>query len=180
MKNVSVGWIAACSILAAGAATPALANGAFPRVTSEAVLAECTDCHMAYQPQMLPERSWRRLMEGLADHFGEELDLDDETRDQVLAYLVANAADAGGKHKKKGRRFLRGLDPGDTPTRITDLPRWRKKHRELPERVWSDPRVESKGRCEVCHTQAERGRYDDDYGLRVPGPKGSWRRWDDD
>jgi hypothetical protein len=174
---MSRSWIAGCLIFAAGAATPALANGAFPKVTNETVLYECGDCHMVYQPQMLPKRSWRKLMDGFADHFGEELDLDDETRGEVLGYLLAKSAD--GSTKKKGRRFLRGLGPGDAPIRITDTPRWRKKHRELPDRVWADPRVEFKGQCEVCHTQAERGRYDDD-DVRVPGPKESWRRWDDD
>ena len=49
-----------CLIVAVGAATSALADGAFPRVANETVLYECTDCHLAYQPQMLPRRSWRK------------------------------------------------------------------------------------------------------------------------
>ena len=177
---MSRSWISGCLMLAVGAATPALANGAFPKVTNEAVLSECTDCHIAYQPRMLPQRSWRKLMDGLGDHFGEELELDDAAREEVLGYFLANAADAAGKHKKKGHGFLRGLDPDEAPIRITETPRWRKEHHELPDRVWADPRLEFKGQCEVCHTEAARGRYDDDHGLRVPGPEGSWRRWDDD
>ena len=166
-----------CLMVAALAATLVLANGAFPKVANEAVLLECSDCHLAYQPQMLPQRSWRKLMEGLADHFGEELSLVDETRDEVLGYLLDNAADSG--KSKKGRKFMKGIGSDDAPIRITETPRWRKKHHELPDRVWSDPRVEFKGRCEVCHTKAERGGYDDD-DVRVPGPNGSWRAWDDD
>jgi hypothetical protein len=46
--------IAGCLIFAAGAATPALADGAFPKVTNETMLYECADCHIVYQPQMLP------------------------------------------------------------------------------------------------------------------------------
>jgi len=167
-----------CLMVAAGAATPALANGAFPKVANEAVLFECSDCHLVYQPQMLPQRSWRKLMEGLADHFGEELSLDDKTRDEVLSYLLDNAGDSG--RSKRGRKFIKGIRRDDAPIRITETPRWRKKHHELPDRVWSDPRVEFKGQCEVCHTKAERGLYDDDHGVRVPGPNGSWRAWDDD
>jgi hypothetical protein len=174
-------------IVAAGAATPALADGSFPRVDNDAVLLECTDCHLAYQPQMLPRRSWRKLMDGLDDHFGEELSLDRETRDEVLGYLVDNAADSGKtsktskkSKKKRGRSFMKGLGREDAPIRITETPRWKKKHGELPDRVWADSRVEFKGQCETCHTEAERGRYDDDHGLRVPGPKGSWRAWEDD
>jgi hypothetical protein len=165
-------------IVAVGAATPALADGTFPRVSNETVLQECSDCHLPYQPQMLPKRSWQRLMDGLDNHFGEELSLSDEARNEVLAYLVDNAADSG--KKKRGRRFLKGLRRADCPIRITDTPRWRRRHREVPDRVWADPRVEFKGRCEVCHTQAERGRYDDDHGLRLPGRNGSWRAWKDD
>ena len=168
-----------CSIAAVVAATtPALANGKLQKVTNEAVLSECTGCHLAYQPQMLPQRSWRKLMAGLDDHFGEELSLDDATRDEALGYYLENAADSG--KTKRGRKFLKGLREDDAPIRITETPRWRKNHHEVPDRVWVDPRVEFKGQCEVCHTEAERGRYDDDHGLRVPGRDGSWRVWDDD
>jgi hypothetical protein len=150
----------------------------FPPITSEAVSSECGECHLVYQPQMLPQRSWRKLLDDRTDHFGEELALDEETAKQVLRYLSDNASDAGGR--KKGRKFARGLAPGDTPIRITDTPRWRKKHHELSESVWADPRIGFKGECDVCHTEARRGRYDDDAGLRVPGPNGTWRRWEDD
>ena len=164
-------------IAAAGAATVALADRPLPSVTNATLVSECGDCHMVYPPRMLPKRSWQKLMDGLADHFGEELSLDPATRQEVLDYLLANAADSGGK---RGRRFLKGLGPDDAPIRITETPRWRKKHRELPKSVWSDSRIAFKGECNVCHTEAERGRYDDDHGLRVPGPGETWRRWDDD
>ena len=127
---------------AMGAAMAALADRPLRPVTNATVVSECGDCHVVYLPQMLPKRSWQRLMDGLADHFGEELSLDPETRTEVLDYLLENAADSGGK---KGRRFLRGLGPEDAPIRITETPRWRKKHHELPESVWSDPRISFKG-----------------------------------
>jgi hypothetical protein len=168
----------AAVILVAGMAVPALADRPFPPVTDEAVRSECSDCHTTYQPQMLPQRSWRKLMSGLADHFGEELSLDPETTQQVLRYLLDNAADVSTQ--KQARKFLRGLRSGDTPIRITDTPRWKKKHHELPESVWSDPRIAFKGECQACHTEAKRGLYDDDDGLRVPGPNDTWRRWEDD
>jgi len=172
------GLIVGCLLVVGGTATLALADGAFPKIANQKLLDECSDCHLAYQPQMLPQRSWRKLMDGLADHFGEELSLDDETRDEVLGYLVENAADAGTS--RRGRKFMKGLGRDDAPIRITETPRWRKKHRELPDRVWADPRLEFKGQCEVCHTTADRGRFDDDADLRIPGPNGSWRHWEDD
>jgi hypothetical protein len=172
------GLIAALVMTVLGTAAPALANGGFPPVGNEAVRHECSDCHIAYQPQMLPQRSWRKLMDGLADHFGEELSLDPATAQEVLGYLLDNSADKSGK--KAAQKFLRGIRSGDIPIRITETPRWKKKHHELPERFWSDPRIAFKGDCGACHTEAERGRYDDDDGLRVPGPDGTWRRWEDD
>jgi hypothetical protein len=42
-----------------------------PPVTHAATLKECGECHMAYQPGLLPAASWNRIMDGLADHFGE-------------------------------------------------------------------------------------------------------------
>ncbi len=170
--------IAASLIISMGAAARAVADDRFPPIASEVVRFECSDCHIAFQPEMLPQRSWRRLMDGLADHFEEELSLDEEATQQVLRYLLDNAADRS--ETKGARKFLRGLRSGDNPLRITDTPRWKKKHHELPEGVWSDSRIDIKGRCEACHTKAERGLYDDDDGLRVPGPNGTWRPWDDD
>ena len=169
--------LVASLIAAMGTAMSALADRPLRPVTNATVGSECGDCHVVYLPQMLPKRSWQRLMDGIADHFGEELSLDPETRKEVLGYLLENAADSGGK---SGRRFLHGLGPEDAPIRITETPRWRKKHRELPKSVWSDPRIAFEGECHVCHTEAERGRYDDDHGLRVPGPGETWRRWEDD
>ncbi len=171
--------IAAAAIITMAAAAVAVADDdRFPPIASEVVRSECGDCHIAYPPQMLPQRSWRKLMDGLPKHFDEELSLDDEAKQQVLRYLLDNAAD--NSEAKAARKFLRGLGSGDTPVRITDTPRWKDKHHELPKRVWSDPRVAVRGDCAVCHTEAARGLYDDDAGLRVPGPNESWRRWEDD
>ena len=77
-------------------------------------------------------------------------------------------------------KFLEGLRSRDNPIRITDTPRWKEKHHELPETAWSDPRIAFKEECEVCHTDAKHGNYDDDDSVRVPGPNGTWRRWEDD
>jgi len=170
--------IAASVIISMSGAARAVADDRFSPITSEAVRSECSGCHIAYQPQMLPQRSWRRLMDALPGHFDAELSLDEQTKQQVLRYLVDNAADRS--ETKGARKFLRGLSSSDAPIRITDTPRWKEKHHELPEVVWSDPRIAFKADCAVCHTESARGRYDDDEGLRVPGPNGTWRRWEDD
>ena len=103
--------VAASVSISMAAAVSAAADDRFPSISNEAVRSECGDCHIVYQPQMLPQRSWRKLMDGLTDHFGEELSLDDDTRGEVLAYLLANSADELVQYV----RDFRGLeDPVDT------------------------------------------------------------------
>jgi len=36
---------------------------------------ECGSCHFAYQPGLLPARSWSTIMQGLDQHFGENAEL---------------------------------------------------------------------------------------------------------
>ena len=44
-------------------------------VTDETTKAECSACHIAYPPRMLPVASWEALMAGLKTHFGEDDEL---------------------------------------------------------------------------------------------------------
>ena len=62
------------TMLIAAALLPAAADGPerAPPVTHEPTLQECGECHMAFQPALLPAESWRRIMTGLSDHFGED------------------------------------------------------------------------------------------------------------
>jgi hypothetical protein len=63
-------------------ASCALAEGGttVPPVRNPAMLKECGVCHIAYPPQMLPARSWKKIMAGLADHFGENATLPEAAR----------------------------------------------------------------------------------------------------
>ena len=40
---------------------------------------ECAACHIAYPPRMLPAESWRRVLNGLPNHFGTDASLDAES-----------------------------------------------------------------------------------------------------
>jgi hypothetical protein len=63
-----------------------------PPVANEAARRECGACHMAYQPQLLPAKSWRRLLGDLSNHFGTDASLDEAARQEILAYYVAQAS----------------------------------------------------------------------------------------
>ena len=56
---------------------------------------ECSSCHMAYQTEFLPKRSWVKLMKqkSLEDHFGVDATLDEADRAEIEKFLVKNAGD---------------------------------------------------------------------------------------
>ena len=134
-------------VIALLTATPALADDRIPPVTDEAAKKECGACHMAYQPQFLPAESWRRLFDGLSNHFGTDASLSDPVRQQILDYYVAHA----GRDLK-----------GEPPLRISQLEWWAREHRGVKESRWNSQSVKFKGNCVACHKTAEQGYYEDD------------------
>lgn len=128
-------------------------------VTHQATMKDCGDCHMAFQPQMLPRRSWTAIMAGLSDHFGEDASLPDDRRRTIEAYLTANAGDAEGRKSEA----VRGIKTSETPLRISETPYWIDEHRgEVRPGAFKDPKVGSKANCVACHRDAEKGYYEDD------------------
>ncbi len=142
-------------------------------VTNAAYAEECGDCHMAYQPGFLPARSWEKLMATLDDHFDENAELDSETQQQLTQYLVENAADHA--NYKRSNAMMRSLSANETPLSISETRYFIRKHDELPKQVvQNNPEVKSFSRCEVCHSQADTGSYDEDQ-VRIPG----YGQWED-
>lgn len=131
----------------------ALADDYIPPVDHAATQAECSACHMAYPPSLLPARSWTAIMGTLDAHFGENATLDAATRAEIEAYLVANAGDAGG-------RSFRAVPAGAVPLRITELAWFTREHaREV-----SPMMLETAGslsNCTACHRGADRGSFED-------------------
>lgn len=120
------------------------------RSNAQAFNEECGACHFAFPPQFLPARSWQAIMAGLNSHFGENASLDPDTAKQIEAYLVANAAGPGSP-------VLRGLDPQDTPLRITETRLWNSIHHEIGASVYDRPDIKSKSNCLACHGGNGRG-----------------------
>ena len=141
------------------AGTAAQADERYRPVQDQTVIKECGACHMAFQPQMLPKKSWRKIMAGLTDHFGEDASLSPAMTHSIEKYYVDNAANAGWW----GGKFMRGLSDDAAPLRITETPYWVREHNhEVPARAWKDPKVKSKANCLACHRRANMGDYDDD------------------
>jgi mono/diheme cytochrome c family protein len=145
------------------------------RVSNARYAEECSACHFAYQPGLLPARSWEKLLDSkaLADHFGENAELGEEVRLELEKYAVANAADES--NYKRSRKIMASIPNKATPLRITEIPYIKEKHSEIPkELIAGNPQVKSLSNCNHCHTRADKGVFDDDtVFIKGHGP------WDD-
>jgi cytochrome b len=114
---------------------------------------ECGACHVAYHPSLAPAATWRKLMAGLSDHFGEDASLDPTTAQTILSYLTANSADA---FDTRAANAFRRRNPDD-PLSITATSFWRRRHARIPDRAFASPTVASRGNCDACHADAATG-----------------------
>jgi len=145
---VQVVWpIALILVLATGAAMAA--GNSVPAGADTQTQKECGACHMVYPPELLPIRSWRKIMADLANHFGEDATIPEPARANIEAYLLANAGDAPGA--PDGPAFVNDIPAGDTPLRITDTPAWIDIHSEVPASFFADAKVKTKANCLACH-----------------------------
>jgi hypothetical protein len=114
---------------------------------------ECGKCHMAFPGHLLPRRSWQKIIDLLSEHPGGDVSLPEARQRAVLDYYLANAAD-GPSATKEGRKVALSIPPNETPLRITETRRWRKRHREVRSERWTSPTVKSKANCPACHKSA--------------------------
>jgi len=132
-------------------------------VTDKSYLEECGGCHFAYQPGLLPARSWEALLnkDALRKHFGANAELDDDTLKEIHDYAVDNAADKSWF--KRSRKIAVATETGPAPLRITGLLYISRKHEDIPEKmIKGNQDVKSLSFCDKCHTQAAKGVYDAD------------------
>jgi hypothetical protein len=113
---------------------------------------ECSACHVAYAPGLLPAASWSRLMEGLPLHFGTDASVEPATRKTITTWLQANAS-------------RRGAEPPQD--RITRSAWFHREHDEVPPDAWQRPAVRSASNCAACHTGAAHGDFEE-HGVRIP------------
>lgn len=123
-----------------------------------AYVKECGSCHFAYQPGLLPERSWRRLMSTLAEHFGESAEVKSALRDEIGRYLAGSAADHGAS--RRSQEIDASIPPSEIPLRVTLVPYISGVHGGLldPMRM-GRPAVQSLAHCAACHPAAESGQF---------------------
>jgi len=134
---------------------------------------ECGSCHFAYQPGLLPARSWLHLITTLDNHFNDNAEVQADVQKTLTNYLVKNAAEFSPD--EFSRKFMRRLSNTETPLRITELAYFLHEHDDLPKKMVSDnPKVNSLSYCDKCHTRAEQGDYSEN-AITIPG----YGPWDD-
>jgi len=132
-------------------------------ITDRQYKSECSDCHFAYQPGLLPEKSWQRLLnsEALKDHFGDNAELEKDVLQAVHDYAVENAADKSWY--KRSRKIAASTSDVEAPLRITEVHYIKRMHQDIPEKMIAGNKdVKSLSFCDKCHTQADKGVFDAD------------------
>ena len=113
---------------------------------------ECSACHLAFPPAMLPSTSWTRLMNSLESHFGEDASLDEDSVTEITNYLNSNSADSSWI----GNRFSRG-QINDWPIRITETDHWLREHKNQSFINALDFEDIIRSDCVACHDNAADG-----------------------
>ena len=137
-------------------------------VTNKQYKEECGSCHYAYPPGLLPSKSWEKLLteKALADHFGENAELDKDTLAEISAYAMENAADKS--YWKRARKIAKATEGIDAPLRITEVRYIKRKHHDIPENmIKGNKDVKSLSYCDACHTQAKNGVFEEDT-VKIP------------
>ncbi len=132
-------------------------------VTNKQYQDECGACHFAYQPGLLPAKSWEKLLntEALRDHFGDNAEMDKDTLRIIHNYALDHAADKS--YYKRSRKIAVATENGPAPLRITGLRYIERKHHDIPDKMIRGNRdVKSLSYCDKCHTQAAKGVFDAD------------------
>ena len=134
---------------------------------------ECGSCHFAYQPGLLPENAWVKMMNELENHFQTDASLLNEDFAPILNYLKQNSAEKN-MHYKRSRRIVNSLRGHDVADSISKTPYMIEKHEEIRPDLITQKEVKGIFNCTACHTTAEKGIYSDD-DIRIP----NFGRWDD-
>ncbi|MDH4944051.1 diheme cytochrome c [Sulfurimonas sp. C5] len=170
MKKVLIGSLLIAGSLFAGS----YAKVGVAPVNNEFYKVECASCHFAYQPGLLPAKSWQKLMGGLNNHFGTDASLEAADNKRILKYLIDNSAEKFTQYKRS-RKINASIKENETPIAVTETKYFKRKHRKIPQRLIIQKEVGSLSNCMACHTSADKGVYSE-RAIKIP----NYGRWEDD
>jgi len=126
-----------------------------PSQTNAKWATECSGCHMAFPPGLLPAASWKKMMEGLDKHFGTDASLAPAEAQEITDYLV----------KHESNRWTANT----APLRITESQWFKSKHMsgEIAPAVWKRASIKSPANCMACHKGADKGDFNE-HNISIP------------
>ncbi|MCP4750029.1 MAG: hypothetical protein GY866_03995 [Proteobacteria bacterium] len=127
---------------------------------------ECSDCHWAYLPGLLPERSWKAILAKPNDHFGEEIELSRAVQQDIAGYLSKYAADR--IESRYSMKILNSIDPNDTPLRISKNRYIVKKHDDIGPSILKRESIGGLNNCIACHQQVDKTGKFSEHDVEIP------------
>ncbi|MEA3521709.1 MAG: cytochrome b/b6 domain-containing protein [Campylobacterota bacterium] len=128
---------------------------------------DCGDCHTPYPPYMFPEKSWKRIMDKLDNHFNERItenNISKGARKTIRKYLYANSAE----HSSREMAYKMLNSIGDrAPKSTSKVMYWRDSHADIHPSVYKRESIKTKSNCKACHRFFEYGVLDDTY-IKIP------------
>jgi hypothetical protein len=100
-------------------------------------------------PNLLPKKSWEKMMGNLENHFGDDASIDEEANKNILAYLVKNSAETSSM--ESSWNFLNSIGDKDIIA-MSDTIFWKETHKDIP----------NKSNCKACHSDIEKGLIEDE------------------
>lgn len=140
------------------ARSPLETEARFPMPAGKTYVDECGSCHTAFAPGLLPVRSWHKMMNELAHHFGKDASLEEPQYFAILKELETLAAD-GSYADMRMRRISAAISPDVAPQRFSDSAYFRYLHDEVPQASWKRKHVGLPSNCIACHARANEGRF---------------------
>ena len=138
------------AILLAGT-TIAHAEGGISPIRDKTTFEECSACHMAYPPGLLPKASWGKILDTLDNHFGEDASLDEAATKHIRDYLMSHA----------NTRVT--TDTANPTLRITEFRWFNREHgQRARDYAKNHSSVSTISNCAGCHRGAENGYFEDD------------------
>ncbi len=130
-----------------------------PVVINDTYKNACGSCHFAYQPGLLPSRSWVKIIDDENSHPGGVVSLGEKEKAEIKKYLTQNSAD--NIQAKRSKKIMNSIG-SSTPVMISEIPYIKHKHHEISQEVFTRKAIGSRGNCIACHKNAESGVYEDD------------------
>ena len=118
---------------------------------------ECGSCHVPYPAPLLERSEWKRILGTLDNHFGVDASLDKLSQQQIANYLQQY-----GATKKRA-----AVSKAASLPRISQSTCFKREHDEISAQVWQRPSIKSAANCMACHSQADKGYYNERQ-IRIP------------